>query len=73
MAVAISEDILVSEHSDRTEGGQADQRDERIEQAGDCISFFCNPCITTRRQAWLGNGAPPHVRNAAAIRKTKYK
>ena len=72
VAVEISEDTVISEQSDRTEGGQADQRDERIEQVGDCVSCFCNPCITTHRQAWLGNGAPPHVRNAA-IRKTKYK
>lgn len=33
---------------------------------------FCHPCLTSKRQEELRNGAPPHTRNSA-IRKTKYK
>ena len=40
--------------------------------AGECDHCFCTPCITSNRQAWLGDGALPHMRNTA-IRKTKYR
>lgn len=38
----------------------------------ECMYCFCHPCVTSNRQEWLGNGAPPHTRNST-IRKTKYK
>lgn len=37
-----------------------------------CQECFCLPCVTTNRQAWLGNGQMAHNRNSG-IRKQKYK
>lgn len=38
----------------------------------ECRYCFCHPCVTSNRQKWLGNGAPPHTRKSAIL-KTKYK
>lgn len=42
------------------------------EREGECPHCFCVPCITTHRQAWLGNGQAPRVGNNQ-LRKTFYK
>lgn len=39
---------------------------------GQCEYCLCNPCVTSSRQAWLGNGQVARPGNSA-IRKTKYK
>ena len=38
----------------------------------ECPHCFCRPCVTTYRQAWLGNGNPPMAGNNS-LRRQKYK
>jgi hypothetical protein len=38
----------------------------------ECQFCFCQPCVTTRRQQWLGQGRPPMAGNNL-LRKKKYK
>ncbi|XP_066272695.1 uncharacterized protein [Branchiostoma lanceolatum] len=38
----------------------------------ECPSCFCDPCVTSRPQRWLGSGNPPGDGNSA-VRKTMYK
>ena len=36
-----------------------------------CRECLCNQCVTTHRQAWLGNTVAPHNRNAD-LRKKRF-
>lgn len=37
-----------------------------------CPHCFCDPCVTTHRQGWLGNAVPHNDRNPS-LRKIRYK
>ena len=55
----------------RDNDGSDGESDDSAEFDG-CRECLCNPCVTTHRQAWLGNAVAPHNRNAD-LRKKRYK
>ena len=61
--------------NDDDDDGDDDGSDGESDDSADfdgCRECLCNPCVTTHRQAWLGNAVAPHNRNAD-LRKKRYK
>ena len=62
-------------NGDDDDDGDDDGSDGESDDSADfdgCRECLCNPCVTTHRQAWLGNAVAPHNRNAD-LRKKRYK
>ena len=60
---------------DDDDDGDDDGSDGESDNSADfdgCRECLCNPCVTSHRQAWLGNAVAPHNRNAD-LRKKRYK
>ena len=64
--------------NDGSNGGDDDDNDGSDGESDDsaefdgCLECLCNPCVTTHRQAWLGDAVASHNRNAD-LRKKRYK
>ena len=62
----------ITEDANSADGGTAADFVGRDESQAECPFCFCQPCVTTFKQGWLGVGQAPTFRNAG-IRKRIYK
>ena len=60
------------DHGDSDDDYSDDQDDSPALGPNHCQYCFLNPCVTTRHQAWLGNGQQPRAGNNL-LRKDRYK
>ncbi|XP_035668842.1 uncharacterized protein LOC118411091 [Branchiostoma floridae] len=71
LQVGQAEDMTMSQSQPETTSSSSSSHDQPRSET-ECLDCFCDPCVTSRPQKWLGSGNPPGAGNSS-LRRVFYK